>query len=47
VFYSPQFNAFAVKVREAIQEAFKDDRTTAIEKVIPKVSEKLRGLTAY
>jgi len=47
VFYSPQFNAFAVKVREAAQEAFEDDRATAIEKVIPEVSEKLRGLTAH
>ena len=47
VFQSPQFNAFAVKVREATQEAFEDDRATAIEKVIPEVSEKLRGLTAH
>lgn len=47
LFQSPQFNAFAVKVREAAQEAFEDDRATAIEKVIPEVSEKLRGLTAH
>lgn len=47
VFWSPQFNAFAVKVREAAQESFEDDRGTAIEKVIPEVSEKLRSLAAY
>ena len=47
LFQSPQFNAFAVKVREAAQETFEDDRATAIEKVIPEVSEKLRGLTAH
>ena len=47
MFWSPQFNAFTAKVREAVQESFKDDRGTAIEKVIPKVSEKLKSLTAY
>ena len=47
VFWSPQFNAFTAKVREAVQESFKDDRGTAIEKVIPEVSEKLKSLTAY
>ncbi|KAK4233645.1 hypothetical protein C8A03DRAFT_38638, partial [Achaetomium macrosporum] len=47
VFWSPQFNAFAAKVREAAQESFEDDRGTAIEKVIPEVSEKLRSLAAY
>ncbi len=47
VFWSPQFNAFAAKVREAARESFEDDRGTAIEKVIPEVSEKLRSLTAY
>ena len=47
VFSSPQFNNFAVKIREAAQVTFEDDRGTAIEKVIPEVSEKLRSLTAY
>ncbi|KAK4236654.1 transcriptional activator of glycolytic enzymes-domain-containing protein, partial [Achaetomium macrosporum] len=47
VFWSPQFNAFADKVRSAAQESFEDGRGTAIEKVIPEVSEKLRSLTAY
>jgi hypothetical protein len=47
VFWSPQFSAFAAKVREAVQESFEDDRGTAIEKVIPEVSEKLKSLTAY
>jgi hypothetical protein len=47
VFWSPQFNAFAAKVRAAAQESFEDDRGTAIEKVIPEVSEKLRSLTAH
>ena len=36
LFQSPQFNACAVKVREAAQETFEDDRATAIEKVIPR-----------
>jgi hypothetical protein len=47
VFWSPQFNAFAAKVKEAAQESFEDDRGTAIEKAIPEVSEKLRNLAAY
>ncbi|KAK4242960.1 transcriptional activator of glycolytic enzymes-domain-containing protein [Corynascus novoguineensis] len=47
VFWSPQFNAFGTKVRDAAQESFEEDRGTAIEKVIPEVSEKLRSLTAY
>jgi hypothetical protein len=47
VFRSPQFKAFAGKVQEAVQKTFEEDRSTAIEKVIPEVSEKLRGLTAY
>ena len=47
VFSSPQFDNFAIKVREATQETLAEDRSTAIEKVIPEVSEKLRSLTAY
>ena len=47
VFRSPQFKAFAGKVQEAVQKTFEEDCNTAIEKVIPEVSEKLRGLTAY
>jgi hypothetical protein len=47
VFWSPQFSAFAIRVRGAAQESFEDDRGTAIEKVIPEVSEKLRSLTAH
>ncbi|KAK4122041.1 hypothetical protein N657DRAFT_104790 [Parathielavia appendiculata] len=47
MFWPPLFNAFAIKVREAAQESSEDDRVTAIEKVTPEVSEKLRSLTAY
>src|SRR6266699_6831067 len=47
VFRSPQFKAFAVKVQKAVQKIFEEDPSTTIEKMIPEVSEKFRGLTAY
>ncbi|KAL2141917.1 hypothetical protein VTI28DRAFT_1802 [Corynascus sepedonium] len=47
VFLQDAFNSFAAKIRGAELESFKEDRDTAIEKVIPEVSEKLKSLTAY
>ena len=47
IFRSPQFKAFAGKVQEVVQKTFEEDRSTAIEKMISKISEKLRDLTVY
>ena len=47
VFRSLQFKAFAGKVQKAVQKTFEEDYNTAIEKMIPEVSKKFRGLTVY
>src|SRR6266699_4617957 len=47
VFRSLQFKAFADKVQKAVQKTFEKDCNIAIEKVIPEVFEKFKGLTVY